>query len=125
MSSFCAPPRLCSTLVQPALPGAVRRCAESVHPLVESVLMEHPGAGRDDRRRQAEPGATGIVTAFLVPTALPELGSEIQSHGKTAGSPYRYPREIHFVTDLAKTISGEVGRRTELRRRLLREGEAP
>jgi acetyl-CoA synthetase len=33
---------------------------------------------------------------------------------KTVTAPYKYPREVEFVNDLPKTISGKV-RRTELR----------
>lgn len=34
-------------------------------------------------------------------------------HVKTITAPYTYPREIEFVPDLPKTISGKI-RRTEL-----------
>ncbi|MFZ1058556.1 MAG: hypothetical protein WAP47_05125, partial [Candidatus Rokuibacteriota bacterium] len=42
------------------------------------------------------------------------LVAELQEHVKTVTAPYKYPREIEFVPDLPKTISGKI-RRTELR----------
>ena len=86
---------------------------------VESVLVEHPAVmeaavvGKDD------PDRTQIVTAFciLAPgrTGSPELARELQDFVKKSTAPYKYPREIHFVDELPKTISGKI-RRSELRR---------
>jgi acetyl-CoA synthetase len=88
---------------------------------VESALVEHPAVveaavvGRDDPER------TQIVVAFCVlakgyePTAA--LASELQDHVKKATAPYKYPREVHFVAELPKTVSGKI-RRTELRDQL-------
>jgi acetyl-CoA synthetase len=74
--------------------------------------------GRDDPER------TQIVTAFciLVPgvEGTPALAKELQDHVRTVTAPYKYPREVHFVSELPKTVSGKI-RRTELRQRL-REG---
>jgi acyl-coenzyme A synthetase/AMP-(fatty) acid ligase len=91
---------------------------------VESALVEHPAVaeaavvGRDDPER------TQIVTAFciLVPgvEGTPALAKELQDHVRTVTAPYKYPREVHFVSELPKTVSGKI-RRTELRQRL-REG---
>ena len=88
---------------------------------VESVLVEHPAVmeaavvGKEDRER------TQIVTAFclLAPghTGSPELARELQDFVKRGTAPYKYPREIHFVEELPKTISGKI-RRSELRERL-------
>ncbi len=88
---------------------------------VESVLVEHPAVmeaavvGKDDLER------TQIVTAFcmLSPghTGSPELARELQDFVKQRTAPYKYPREIHFVDDLPKTISGKI-RRSELRSEL-------
>jgi acyl-coenzyme A synthetase/AMP-(fatty) acid ligase len=85
---------------------------------VESVLVEHPAVleaavvGKDDPER------TQIVTAFctLAPghTGSPELARELQTFVKKGTAPYKYPREIHFVDELPKTISGKI-RRSELR----------
>ncbi|MBO0827727.1 MAG: acyl--CoA ligase, partial [Streptosporangiales bacterium] len=88
---------------------------------VESALVEHPTVaeaavvGKDDPRR------TQIVTAFviLVPgtKGSPALATEIQDFVKRQTAPYKYPREIYFVEELPKTVSGKI-RRTELRDRL-------
>jgi acetyl-CoA synthetase len=43
-----------------------------------------------------------------------ELVSDIQQHVKRITAPYKYPREIEFVKELPKTISGKI-RRKELR----------
>jgi acyl-coenzyme A synthetase/AMP-(fatty) acid ligase len=42
------------------------------------------------------------------------LVTELQEHVRTVTAPYKYPREIEFVTELPKTISGKI-RRVELR----------
>jgi len=39
---------------------------------------------------------------------------EIQDHVKRETAPYKYPREIEFVAELPKTLSGKI-RRVELR----------
>jgi acetyl-CoA synthetase/medium-chain acyl-CoA synthetase len=87
---------------------------------VESALIEHPAvveaavvARRDDIR-----GA--IVKAFVVlrGDAVPSeaLACELQEHCKRVTAPYKYPREVEFVSELPKTISGKI-RRVELRKR--------
>jgi acyl-coenzyme A synthetase/AMP-(fatty) acid ligase len=88
---------------------------------VESALIEHPAVaeaavvGRDD------PARTQIVTAFCVLSAGHEPGEdlvrELQEHTRSLTAPYKYPREIHFVTELPKTVSGKI-RRSELRDKL-------
>jgi acetyl-CoA synthetase len=88
---------------------------------VESALVEHPAVaeaavvGRDDPER------TQIVCAFvlLAPghTGSDALAKELQDHVKKTTAPYKYPRELHFVEELPKTVSGKI-RRTELRQRL-------
>jgi acetyl-CoA synthetase len=88
---------------------------------VESVLVEHPAVmeaavvGKDDPER------TQIVTAFclLAPghVGSPGLANELQDFVKHGTAPYKYPREIHFVDELPKTISGKI-RRSELRDQL-------
>jgi acetyl-CoA synthetase len=88
---------------------------------VESALVEHPAVaeaavvGRDDPQR------TQIVCAFVLLApgheGSDDLAKEIQDHVKRTTAPYKYPREIHFVEELPKTVSGKI-RRTELRDRL-------
>jgi acetyl-CoA synthetase len=61
-----------------------------------------------------------IVLAFVVLAqgyvASEALKTELQDHVKRTTAPYKYPREIEFVDDLPKTVSGKI-RRVELRRR--------
>jgi acyl-coenzyme A synthetase/AMP-(fatty) acid ligase len=86
---------------------------------VESAIQEHPAVLEnavigvpDDLKGQ-------LVKAFIVLkpgyVGSPELTKEIQDHVKQATAPYKYPREIEFVNDLPKTISGKI-RRVELRK---------
>jgi len=87
---------------------------------VESALLEHAAVldvavvGKpDDLRGQ-------IVKAFVVlrPEVAPsdDLKRSLQQHCKAAAAPYKYPREIEFVSMLPKTTSGKT-RRFELRNR--------
>jgi acetyl-CoA synthetase len=88
---------------------------------VESALVEHPAVveaavvGRDDPER------TQVVCAFVVLAAgrhaSEQLTRELQDHVRSVTAPYKYPREIIYVADLPKTISGKI-RRSELRRQL-------
>jgi acetyl-CoA synthetase len=60
------------------------------------------------------------VKAFVVIgkefEASERLAQELQDHVKNVTAPYKYPREVEFVTELPKTISGKI-RRIELRQR--------
>lgn len=88
---------------------------------VESALVEHEAVmeaavvGKDDPER------TQIVCAFVILAAGregdAELAKELQDFAKNLTAPYKYPREIHFVDELPKTISGKI-RRSELRDQL-------
>ena len=87
---------------------------------VESALHEHPAVldaavvGKPDEVRGQ------IVKAFVIlrpgVTASNALKTELQQHCKQTAAPYKYPREIEFVAELPKTISGKT-RRVELRQR--------
>ena len=91
---------------------------------VESALIEHPAVAEAAVVGKDDPERTQIVTAFvtLAPgyTGDGELEQELQRHARELTAPYKYPREIHFVTELPKTVSGKI-RRSELRE-WLREG---
>jgi acetyl-CoA synthetase len=88
---------------------------------VESALLEHPAVAEAAVVGKEDPERTQIVTAFCVLAAGHEPGNalarELQDHTKGLTAPYKYPREIHFVTELPKTVSGKI-RRSELRERL-------
>jgi acetyl-CoA synthetase/medium-chain acyl-CoA synthetase len=87
---------------------------------VESALVEHPAVV--EAAVVASPDAVRgeIVKAFVILApgyaASDTLAEQIQDHVKTTTAPYKYPREIEFVTELPKTISGKI-RRVELRER--------
>ena len=59
-----------------------------------------------------------IVKAFIILApgfeGSDELTAEIQEHVKAITAPYKYPREITYLSELPKTISGKI-RRVELR----------
>jgi acetyl-CoA synthetase len=85
---------------------------------VESACVEHPAvkeaaavASPDERRGD-------LVKAFIVLASghspSDELASEIKRHVRERHSAYAYPREIEFVDDLPKTLTGKI-RRIELR----------
>ncbi|HEX2405480.1 MAG TPA: AMP-binding protein, partial [Acidimicrobiia bacterium] len=87
---------------------------------VESALIEHPAVmeaavvGKPDTERGQ------IVKAYLILAPGWEesdaLAEELKAHCRRVTAPYKYPREIEFVSDLPKTISGKI-RRVELRQR--------
>lgn len=85
---------------------------------VESALVEHPAVIEAAVIASPDPVRGEIVKAFciLAPGYAPSdaLATELQEHVKTVTAPYKYPREIAFVTELPKTISGKI-RRVELR----------
>jgi hypothetical protein len=85
---------------------------------VESALLEHPAVAEAAVVGKDDPERTQIVTAFCVLGAGHEPGDvlarELRDYTKRLTAPYKYPREIHFVTELPKTVSGKI-RRSELR----------
>jgi acetyl-CoA synthetase len=85
---------------------------------VESVCLEHEAvreaavvAAPDERRGN-------IVKAFVVLAAghepSPELAERIKAFVRERLSAYAYPREIEFIEELPKTLTGKI-RRIELR----------
>src|SRR5919197_928706 len=85
---------------------------------VESACVEHPAvreaavvASPDERRGT-------IVKAFIVlaegSEPSDETADDIKRHVRERHSAYAYPREIEFVDDLPKTLTGKI-RRVELR----------
>lgn len=88
---------------------------------VESALVEHDAVVEAAVVGRADPERTQIVTAFVVLAAGREgsddLAAELATHTRELTAPYKYPREIHFVEELPKTISGKI-RRSQLREEL-------
>jgi acetyl-CoA synthetase/medium-chain acyl-CoA synthetase len=87
---------------------------------VESALVEHPAVAEAAVVAKGDPLRGTIVKAYviLVPgqQGSEALASDLQEHVKKVTAPYKYPREVEFVTELPKTISGKI-RRVELRDR--------
>ena len=87
---------------------------------VESALLEHDAVAEAAVIAKPDPTRTNIVKAFVVlaPGYEPSerILTELQDHVKITTAPYKYPREVEFLTELPKTISGKI-RRTELRQR--------
>ncbi|MDB5080889.1 MAG: AMP-binding protein [Chloroflexi bacterium] len=87
---------------------------------VESALVEHPAVMEAAVVAKPDEVRGEIVKAFIILnsnyTGSPELAQEIQKFVQQITAPYKYPREIEFVTELPKTVSGKI-RRIELRQR--------
>jgi acyl-coenzyme A synthetase/AMP-(fatty) acid ligase len=87
---------------------------------VESALLTHPAVLESAVVASPDAVRGSIVKAFIKlrpgSAASPGLAREIQDHVKTVTAPYKYPREIEFVDELPKTVSGKI-RRVELRQR--------
>jgi acyl-coenzyme A synthetase/AMP-(fatty) acid ligase len=85
---------------------------------VESALIEHPAVAESAVVASPDPVRGDIVKAFVILkpgyVASDELVVSLQDHVKNATAPYKYPRDIEFVSELPKTISGKI-RRVELR----------
>ncbi len=87
---------------------------------VESALIEHPAVaevavvGSPDQLRGE------IIKAFIVLSAdyaaSDDLVKQLQKHVIRVTAPYKYPREVEFLDELPKTISGKI-RRNVLRQR--------
>ncbi len=86
---------------------------------VESALQEHPAVAESAVIGVPDEVRGAIVKAFVIlaPGYEPseELKKELQEHVKRVTAPYKYPREIEFVKELPKTISGKI-KRAELRK---------
>nr|WP_320021678.1 AMP-binding protein [uncultured Draconibacterium sp.] len=89
---------------------------------VESALMTHPAViecaitGVPDEIRGQIVKATVVLAPNYKERAGDELAKELQNHVKEVTAPYKYPRQIEFVNELPKTISGKI-RRVEIRER--------
>ncbi len=87
---------------------------------VESALVEHPAVAEAAVVASPDEVRGEIVKAYVIlapgHTPSEQLAEELQEYVKKVTAPYKYPREIEFVTELPKTISGKI-RRVELRER--------
>ncbi|MCD4658419.1 MAG: AMP-binding protein, partial [Planctomycetes bacterium] len=87
---------------------------------VESALQEHPAVAESAVVGSPDEIRGVIVKAFIILKpgleGDAELIKEIQDFVKKRTAPYKYPREIEFVKELPKTLSGKI-KRNELRQR--------
>jgi acetyl-CoA synthetase len=85
---------------------------------VESACVEHPAVLEAAAVASPDPKRGDIVKAFIVlgegRSGSDELAGEIKQFVREKHSAYAYPREIEFVDDLPKTLTGKI-RRIELR----------
>ena len=85
---------------------------------IESALIEHEAVAEAAVVGKPDVERGQIVKAFIVLAAgfdpSDQLATEIQNHVKSVTAPYKYPREVEFVDELPKTVSGKI-RRVELR----------
>lgn len=90
---------------------------------VENALIEHPAVQESAAVGIPDPERGEIVKAFVVLTdpshASTALCGELQEHVKRTTAPYKYPRQIEFVAELPKTVSGKI------RRNVLRALDTP
>jgi len=86
---------------------------------VEAALAAHPAVaevavvGRSDADGLTKPHAFVVAARGAEPGAA--LARELQELVKAKCAPHKYPREVHFVSELPKTATGKI------RRHLLRE----
>jgi len=85
---------------------------------VESALIEHAAVAEAAVVGRGDPLRGTIVKAFVIlapgHSGSDQLTADLQDHVKRVTAPYKYPREIEYVSELPKTISGKI-RRVELR----------
>jgi acetyl-CoA synthetase len=86
---------------------------------VEDALIKHPAVSECAVVASPHKVRGNIVKAFVVLRdpelkTSPTLIKELQDHVKAFTAPYKYPREIEFIDELPKTVSGKI-RRIELR----------
>jgi acetyl-CoA synthetase len=97
---------------------------------VESACVEHPAVREAAAVASPDPARGSIVKAFVVVSEGhepgDELAEEIKRFVRERHSRYAYPREVEFVEDLPKTLTGKI-RRVELREaeRKRKEAAAP
>jgi len=94
---------------------------------VESAIVELPEVIEAAAVASPDPKRGNIVKAFvkLAPGSeeSDELAQRIKDHVRESYAAYAYPREIEFVDDLPKTLTGKI-RRIELRNAELRRKQS-
>jgi acyl-coenzyme A synthetase/AMP-(fatty) acid ligase len=89
---------------------------------VENALMCHPAVQECAVTSSPDPERGEVVKAYVIlrPNELgsDRLARELQDFVKREIAPYKYPRQIEFVSELPRTSSGKISRRA------LREAKA-
>jgi len=87
---------------------------------VESALVEHADVVEAGAVAAPDADRGAVVKAYVVlregASGDEALVKQLQDHVKSVTAPYKYPRQIEFVSELPKTVSGKI-RRVELRER--------
>lgn len=83
-------------------------------PEVENALLAHPAVAEVAVVGAADEERGMVVKAFVVLLAGSNgddaMAVELQSHVKSTIAPYKYPRQIEFVSELPKTTTGKLQR---------------
>ena len=83
-------------------------------PEVEDALLLHPAVAECGVVAKPDDERGMIVKAYCVlrsgHAASPDLVTQLQDHVKTTLAPYKYPRDIEFVTQLPRTETGKLQR---------------
>ncbi|MGN1250332.1 MAG: AMP-binding protein [Candidatus Spyradocola sp.] len=81
---------------------------------IESVLLTHPAVHEVAITAVPDPIRGQVVCATIVLSkgyeGTPELTKELQNYVKKLTAPYKYPRVVHYVDELPKTVSGKISR---------------
>jgi len=96
---------------------------------VESVIQEHPAVAENAVVASPDSVRGEIIKAFIVLVngykASDALAKEIQDFVKSRTAPYKYPREIEFMDELPKTVSGKIKRAVLRSREIERKSVKP
>jgi 2-aminobenzoate-CoA ligase len=83
-------------------------------PEVEGALLTHPAVAETAVVGVADIDRGMVVKAFVVVNAGVEadgaLATALQDHVKQTIAPYKYPRQVEFVSELPKTATGKLQR---------------
>jgi acyl-coenzyme A synthetase/AMP-(fatty) acid ligase len=81
---------------------------------IEAQLIAHPQVlevavvGRPDATGNVKPEAWVVLRDGVSPSE--KLEQELTAHCKSHLAPYKFPRRVHFVTELPKTATGKIQR---------------